>query len=150
MTINRDLIGGIFLIGVGLFAVLYGLDSYSFGSAARMGSGYFPVVLGGILALLGAGIALVALVRGGAREKSQKIELRPLSAIVGGILVFAVMIELAGFLPAAFTLVMVSGLARTDYNTIRQLILATVLAVGSWLLFSVLLGIPLPAFEWGF
>src|SRR5262249_20764849 len=38
------------------FAVAWSLAHYQMGSAVRMGPGYFPVVLGGLLAVLGAAV----------------------------------------------------------------------------------------------
>ena len=50
---NKDFLAGLLFIAIGLVAVAVARN-YPFGTAMRMGSGYFPTVLGGILILLGA------------------------------------------------------------------------------------------------
>src|SRR5690606_24798392 len=54
----KDFWSGVMFLVFGLSAVLIGQD-YEMGSAGRMGPGYFPVVLGGMLSLIG----LVSVVR---------------------------------------------------------------------------------------
>ena len=61
---TRDIIGGLGLAAIGLFAVIYG-QRYEFGDLNRMGAGYFPVALGALLAVLGMLIALPAFFRRG-------------------------------------------------------------------------------------
>jgi hypothetical protein len=51
-----DLVSGVLFVVVGL-SVMWLAGDYSPGTAARMGPGYFPRVLGGLLALLGVIIA---------------------------------------------------------------------------------------------
>jgi hypothetical protein len=52
----KDFWAGLMFIGFGLFTVVWSLFHYQMGSAVRMGPGYFPVVLGGLLAILGAAV----------------------------------------------------------------------------------------------
>src|SRR6476620_489271 len=57
---QKDFWAGLLFAAFGLFFSGFG-TRYTFGSAARMGPGYFPTVLGVILILMGVGIALMAL-----------------------------------------------------------------------------------------
>jgi hypothetical protein len=50
----KDFWAGLMFIGFGGFAVIWSLTHYQMGTAVRMGPGYFPVMLGGLLAVLGA------------------------------------------------------------------------------------------------
>src|SRR5687767_3224067 len=50
----KDFWAGLMFIGVGLFFLVWALTHYQMGSAVRMGPAYFPAVLGGLLAFLGA------------------------------------------------------------------------------------------------
>ena len=59
-----DIIGGLLLTATGLFAVIYA-QTYTFGTLSRMGPGYFPVVLGAVLAVLGLLVAIPAWFRVG-------------------------------------------------------------------------------------
>lgn len=73
---EKDFWAGLMFIGFGLFFALFALGTpewldklagrplvagYQFGSAVRMGPAYFPAVLGGLLALLGAGVLVGSL-----------------------------------------------------------------------------------------
>jgi len=51
---QKDFWAGLMFIGFGLFFALWALGNYQMGSAVRMGPAYFPTVLGGLLAFLGA------------------------------------------------------------------------------------------------
>jgi Tripartite tricarboxylate transporter TctB family len=50
----KDFWAGVMFMGVGLFFLTWALTHYQMGSAVRMGPAYFPAVLGGLLAFLGA------------------------------------------------------------------------------------------------
>ncbi len=50
----KDFWAGLMFIGFGLFFALWAIYNYQMGSAVRMGPAYFPAVLGGLLAFLGA------------------------------------------------------------------------------------------------
>ncbi len=57
MTLNRkDLLAGAIFIAIGLAFAIDALIELPLGTAFRMGPGYFPLVLAGLLMLLGAGI----------------------------------------------------------------------------------------------
>ena len=56
----QDFWSGILFLAIGLLGVLFSRD-YAMGTAARMGPGYFPTLLSGILAALGVIIALGAM-----------------------------------------------------------------------------------------
>ena len=53
----KDFFAGLIFIGFGLVAVIIG-SNYSLGTAARMGPGYFPRILGILLILLGAALSV--------------------------------------------------------------------------------------------
>ena len=50
---SKDFFAGLIFIAVGVIAVIVGRD-YSLGTTTRMGPGYFPALLGWLLAILGA------------------------------------------------------------------------------------------------
>jgi hypothetical protein len=58
----KDFWAGLMFMGFGLFAVVWSLTHYQMGSAVRMGPGYFPVLLGGLLAVLGAAVFAESLI----------------------------------------------------------------------------------------
>ncbi len=137
-------------IGVA-FAV--GAFNYKVGDGARMGPGYFPLLLGILLALLGIAIAFKAMVvetEGG--EKIGKWAWRPLGYIIGANLLFGVLLgglpglglPAMGMIVAIYGLTLVSSLAGDTFKLKEVLVLATVLAAGSYLAFVVLLKLQFP------
>ena len=94
---NRDVWAGVMLIATGAAAVIIARD-YSFGTSLRMGPGYFPSVLGGLLVLFG-----LYLVASGLRS-NEKIEgtwsLRALVVLPLSLVMFGLLMEYAGFVPA--------------------------------------------------
>jgi len=58
----KDFWAGLMFISFGLFTVIWSLTHYQMGTAVRMGPGYFPVLLGGLLAVLGAAVFAESLI----------------------------------------------------------------------------------------
>jgi Tripartite tricarboxylate transporter TctB family len=138
---NRDLWGGVMLIGVGIAAVYLGTD-YSIGSLLRMGPGYFPIVLGVILVLFGIKVMVNGLLRG---EKMQgKWSLRALILLSVSLVLFGILMEHAGFLPALAVLIVGSASAGKEFRIGEVCLLTGVLMVLSVALFVWGLGLPYP------
>ncbi|MEJ2801555.1 tripartite tricarboxylate transporter TctB family protein [Comamonadaceae bacterium PP-2] len=95
---THDLIGGLCMTATGVFFALYG-DNYSMGTAARMGPGYFPVILGWILAVLGLLIAWPAWFRQGGRIV---VQWKNLFWSVLSILFFAFALKTLGLVAGTF------------------------------------------------
>ena len=90
----KDFWAGLMFIGFGLFFVVWALTHYQMGSAVRMGPAYFPAVLGGLLAFLGAMVLLESFAMRG-------LELKIPFSIVDlfiGLAVFAIAIYLSRLL----------------------------------------------------
>ena len=60
---QKDFFAGLMYLVVGLAFAIAAID-YNVGTAARMGPGYFPLILGVLLALIGLVISLKATVSG--------------------------------------------------------------------------------------
>lgn len=142
-----DLIGGLVLIGVGLFVALQSYSNYRLGTINNMGPGMVPLGLGIIIAILGAITAISALFRVG---ELPKIEFRPLASVVIGLAIFALIVEPLGLVPAIFGLVTISAAAHEDSSWRTTLILCVALAVIVSGVFVYGLGIPLQLFSWRF
>ena len=138
---NRDFWAGMMLIATGAAAVIIARN-YSFGTALRMGPGYFPSVLGGLLVLFG-----LYLVAQGLRS-NEKIEgnwsLRALVVLPLSLVLFGLLMEHAGFIPALMVLVVGSAAAGTEFKLVEVLLLAVGLTVFSVALFIYGLGLPYP------
>lgn len=140
---NKDLLAGLMLIAIGGGAMLMARD-YPIGSALRMGPGYFPTVLGAIVAVLGVWV----LIQGWIKQEPIKRtwSLRALVILPLTALVFGILMEKAGFVPALLVLALMSAFASPEFRLGEQTLLAlglTVLSVG---LFIYGLGLPYPLF----
>src|SRR5690606_1296330 len=102
------IIAGAVLLGLGLFASVYGMNTMKMGTVAQMGPGFFPVTLGFILSGFGVAIVIPALFRSG--ELPQP-DLRSFLAVAASLLAFALMVRPFGLLPAIFTLTIIASFA---------------------------------------
>jgi len=140
---TKDLLSGLFFVACGAFFVLVGQD-YTFGSARRMGPGYFPTVLGVILVVLGIVVTLRT-VKMVPKDESEWAW-RPLLINCVGIIIFGFIVRGAGLIPAVFILAMISARASARFRLVPSLLLAAGLAVFSHFTFVKGLGLPFPPF----
>jgi hypothetical protein len=149
---QRDFFSGLMFMAVGI-AFAWGATSYSIGEGARMGPGYFPLVLGILLTGLGGFIVFEALVvETEDGEPVGKWAWKPLSFIIGANLLFGVLLgglpsiglPPMGMIVAIYGLTFVASLAGDEFNLKENLILATILAAGSYVAFVVLLKLQFP------
>ena len=138
---NKDFWSGLMLIGAGAAALIIGLE-YRLGSALRMGPGYFPSVLGGILILLGF-LVLAKGLKSGDRIDG-RWSLRALILLPMSLVLFGLLMEYAGFVPALLVLIVGSGAAGEDFKVGETLILAIVLTLCAVAVFVWGLGLPFP------
>jgi hypothetical protein len=137
---RKDFYAGLIFLFFGLFALLEG-GRYAMGTAAKMGPGYFPVVLGILLSVLGAIVTIRSFtLKGG---PVQAFVLRPLLLILGSVFVFSLMIDLLGLLLAASSLILVSSLASREIHFRELLLLVGLLVIMALGVFIYVLGLPL-------
>jgi hypothetical protein len=136
-------------------AFAIGATNYSIGSGARMGPGYFPLMVGVLLGILGLGVILGSLTVDTADgEPIGRIAWKPLLLIIGANLVFGLMlgglpsigVPAMGLIVGIYALVVVASLAGSSFRMKSALILATILAIGSYLVF--ILGLSLQFQVW--
>ena len=144
---QQDFFSGLMFMTVGI-AFAWGATTYHIGEGARMGSGYFPLMLGILLAGLGAFIVFESLVvETEDGEPIGKWAWKPLGFIIAANLLFGVLLgglpsvglPAMGMVVAIYGLTFVSSLAGDEFSFKENMILATVLAIGSYLAFIVLL-----------
>jgi hypothetical protein len=140
-----DVIGGGLLLAFGVWFALYAGADYNLGSLRRMGPGFFPAIIGWLVAFFGLLVLVPALFRVGEMPVPK---LRPLGTIMVGGLAFAFIVERFGMVPATMVLVFVSALAEERFYPVRTLVLAAALAAIAVVVFTMGLGIPIPAFRW--
>jgi Tripartite tricarboxylate transporter TctB family len=106
-----------------------------------MGPGFFPTILGGVLAALGLSLTIPAFFRSG--EPLPRLGVRPLLAILAAIIVFALLLQPLGFVLAALILVVLSSFADPELRPLETFGLALLLTVFSVGIFVALLGLPM-------
>lgn len=109
----RDFWMGMLYAAVGTAAFLISRN-YTFGSSARMGPGFFPVIVAGLLMVVGAISILRSLRSEG--EPLEPLKLVPILLVFGAILIFGLLIETAGYLIAGFVLLVLSGSASQYFK----------------------------------
>jgi len=140
---TRDIIGGFSLVAMGLFAALYA-QRYDLGELQEMGPGYFPTALGVLLMVLGLFIAIPAFFREGT---SINIEWKSLLWVLISISVFAIALTKAGLVVATVLSVLAAAVpSKSSWKS--RLILAISLAVITYLVFLLGLGMVLPVWPW--
>jgi Ca2+/H+ antiporter len=138
---SKDFWSGLSLIAVGVAAMVLARD-YPFGTALRMGPGYFPVILGALLILFGLAILAGGLRRGEQVEGSwspRALVILPLSLIL-----FGALMQYAGFVPAMLVLIVGSAAASSEFRLVEVLLFALGLTALSVVVFVWALGLPYP------
>ena len=140
---QTDFFSGVMFAAVGgAFAI--GATTYNIGNGARMGPGYFPLMLGILLSILGLLIIFQALVvetaDGG---KIGKWAWKPLFFVIAANVAFGVLLgglpsiglPAMGLIIAIYALTIIASLAGEHFKLRDVLVLATILAVGSYIAF---------------
>lgn len=131
------------MLAAGLFFALYG-SRYDFGTTARMGPGFFPVVLGWILAGFGLLVAVPAWWRRGTRIQ---LDGSSLFWCVLSLLLFAFTLNLLGVVLASFLTALLS-LAPSTLGWRTRLMVSAVVALLTTLIFPIGLQMILPIWPW--
>jgi hypothetical protein len=155
-SIGKDHLGALICIVLGAVVVGMGL-TYDVGSLQRMGAGFVPVTVGGLLVLVGIAIGVTAVPRShpvtivGARGGKAKRgpEWRGWSCIIGGIVAFVVLGNYGGLVPASFFSVFIAALGDRNNTVKSSAILATIVTLFGVIVFYYLLSLQLRLFQWG-
>ena len=154
---QQDFWAGLMFIAFGLFFVVFSVGTpefldnilgtklihgYQMGSAVRMGPAYFPVMLGGLLAVLGLIVLVDSLVEEGPAVAA--FHFRPLIFIAISSLAFAYLLKPAGLVVASVALVFISAYGGHEFKWKEVAIVSAVLVVGSVLVFVKGLLLPFP------
>ena len=137
----KDFWSGVMFIAFAAVALL-AARGYSLGSAGKMGPGYFPLLLGGVLSLIG--ILLIARSFLADGERVGQLKIVPLAVVALAVCLFAVSIETFGLVAALFLVTMISAWAGREFRLIEAGLLAAALAAFAVGVFVYGLRLPLP------
>jgi hypothetical protein len=136
---NRRVLRGLFLIAIALFFGLQAL-AYPLGSFSRAGPGMFPLLVSGILGLIG----VFMLVRSRFEQaEPMTFNYRNISIVMASLIGFALIAEHFKMIPAIVYLVFVSTLAGSSFSVVRNLKICAVLIAIAFALRQ-FLGLQLP------
>ena len=138
---RQDFWAGLMLIVTGAVAIFIARN-YEFGSSLRMGPGYFPSVLGGLLILFGLIIAVKGLNSG--EKLSKAWSPRALIVLTAALVLFGFLIDRAGFVPAMMVLIFGSALAGSQFKFVEVLLFSIFLTALCVVVFIWALGLPYP------
>lgn len=140
---NKRFLSGLMFLGIGAVAIYIAQD-YPMGTALRMGPGYFPIVLGGILVAFGVWELIIGVLK--PDEVKGNWSLRAVVVLPLAAVIFGIIMDHGGFIPAMLALIVASALSGKEFKFLEVLALAVGLTVGCWALFIYGLGLPYPLF----
>jgi len=138
---SKDFWGGAMLIAIGAAAMVIARD-YPFGTALRMGPGYFPTVLGAVLALFGLYLVGKGVLTSDPIEGNWS--LRALVIVPLSLVLFGLLMDRAGFIPALVVLIFGSAAAGAEFKLVEVALLTVVLTAFAVVVFIWGLGLPYP------
>lgn len=137
----QDVLFGLFLVAVAA-GTLVATRNLTVGSAADMGPGYMPRVVS--LGLLAFGLFFC--VRGLRRAglAIERVQMRPLLAVLGAVSVFALTAERLGLAIASVVTVILAGFATREGRLVETVLFALLLSGAAVILFIKVLALPVP------
>lgn len=138
----KDFWAGVMFVAFGVFFVAWSFAHYRMGDALRMGPGYFPAVLGGLLVILGLGVLGKSLVLDGPRVPA--FHFRPLLLVAASVVAYGYLMKPAGLFLTTIAAVFIGALAGHEFKWREVSVVAVVLAIFSWLVFVKGLTLPFP------
>lgn len=143
-VLNKDVLSGSLFILVGAAGLYLGAD-YAIGTAFRMGPGYFPRVLCGLLVVIGLIIAIKGLIVGG--ERPEALHIRPLILVTLAVLTFAGSIVNFGLLPAALAVVLIGSMGGPEFRVLEGILLSLFLTAAAIGVFKYGLNMTMPILD---
>ncbi|MGB6103812.1 MAG: tripartite tricarboxylate transporter TctB family protein [Pusillimonas sp.] len=140
---KQDFWSGIMFVALGAGFAL-GATSYSMGTAARMGPGYFPFWLGVLLALIGAVVALGALSPKATATELDKFDWKITFIVIGSVALSGILLNYLGVYLTVFLLVVMSSLASHEFSWKVATLTGIFLVLFVWLAFIKGLGLIFP------
>lgn len=142
---TRALLGGLLaasLVGaIGLF-LIFAQPELEMGTASAMGPGYFPRLVGSVLVFVAVLIAIF--------DRStipDSVEWRPAITILGAVLLFGLLVRPLGFVVAAIACTVLASIGDRGFRFLPALVVSLVIAIFAWAVFSLGLGVRMPAFS---
>jgi hypothetical protein len=145
----KDLGAGAFFVFVGLVYGSIAWFGLPIGVALNMGPGDFPIVLSGMLIVLGLWIAGRGFVDTQGREPFGAVPWRGVILLSLATIIFAAFVEKLGLLPGVFATTFVATLANRKVNLVRAALTSLCIAIFCTAVFAYGIRLPIPVIgEW--
>ena len=131
---QRDFWAGIMFLCTGLLFIALSTQ-YQLGTAAKMGPGYFPTVLGGLMAVLGVIVSWGATSRSNAVTSLTKVGWRELLLVLASVAAFAFLLPKLGMVLSIVALIGVAAVAGHEFNLRDTVLSIIVLVILSYVVF---------------
>ncbi|MFY9476726.1 MAG: tripartite tricarboxylate transporter TctB family protein [Aquabacterium sp.] len=137
----KDFVSGLLFLLIGLAAMLIASD-YPMGKAVRMGPGYYPMVLSGLLVIVGLACMIKSLATTG--PALERVQFKPLILITVSVVLFGLLLRNAGMVVALAVSIYLSSLASSRFTVKAATITFVLLTLFCWGVFIKALSLPIP------
>ncbi len=139
----KDFLTGVMFILFGTAAMVFSTE-YEIGRAAKMGPGYFPFALGGVLAVIGLFVLARSLLWTSGTHEWPVLHLWPVTLVLSSVVLFGVLLRPLGLVGATLVLVLICSRASREFRLKEALLNAAVLIVIVLVVFVYFLEFPVP------
>jgi NhaP-type Na+/H+ or K+/H+ antiporter len=131
---QRDFWSGILFVATGLLFVVLS-SQYQIGTAAKMGPGYFPTILGALMATLGGVVAYGSTAKSNPQTELTPVGWREILLVLAAVAVFGYLLTRLGMVLSVIALIGVSAVASHEFKLRDTAISIVVLLALSYLVF---------------
>ncbi len=142
---QKDFIAGLMFAAIGIAAIVIS-SNYPLGTAARMGPGYFPRILGILLIVLGAILSLRALRLNGPPLPGWPW--RPTVVVLGSVILFGAIVQTVGVAISTVILIVAASAASHEFRPKEALVSGVFFAALAVAVFVIGLKLQLPIWPW--
>jgi hypothetical protein len=137
----KDFWAGALFVAIGIATLVLGAK-YALGTAARMGPGYFPRILGILLIVLGGTLAVRAMRSDG--PPVPRFHWRPTLVVLGSIVLFGAIVRTVGVALSTVILIVTASAASREFRPREALVVGVLLAALAVGVFVIGLQLQLP------
>jgi hypothetical protein len=139
----KDFLTGIMFVLFGAAAMVFSTD-YPIGTAAKMGPGYFPFALGGVLGLIGLVVLARSLLWATGANAWPSLRLRPVALVLSSVVLFGLLLRPLGLVGATLVLVLICSRASSEFRWREAVLNAAALTLIVLVVFVYFLEFPVP------
>ena len=143
-----ELLGWTLLFATCLYFFVQSVD-YGLGTVRSMKAGAYPAMVSGALGLTSVWMFLATMLRPTPSDEPQFWDLRASGAVLAALAAFALTVRPLGLVPAILMTMGLAALGDRESRALPLALTAAGMALGCWLLVTVVLRMPLPAIARG-